>query len=74
MSQSSQIVIYRKLEPSRSSNTLQLGEPGCSSVDIYGTRIHGHGVTGNYFIRQLSGGSLLQRAYANSHCQEDLPT
>ena len=58
----------------RSSNTLQLGEPGCSSVDIYGTRIHGHGVTGNYFVRQLSAGSLVQRAFANSHCQGDLPT
>ena len=58
----------------RSSNTLRLGDDSCSSVDIYGTRIHGHGVTGNYFVRQLSGGSLLQRAFANSHCQEDLPT
>ena len=57
-----------------SSNTLRLGDSSCSSVDIYGTRIHGHGITGNYFVRQLSGGSLLQRAYANSHCQEDLPT
>ena len=71
-------LIYLNLEAEdieiRSSNTLRLGDDSCSSVDIYGTRIHGHGVTGNYFIRKLSGGSLLQRAYANSHCQEDLPT
>ena len=53
-----------------SSNTLRLGDSSCSSVDIYGTRIHGHGSTGNYFVRSLSSGSLTQRAFSNSHCKD----
>jgi len=58
----------------RSSNTLELGDRGCSSVDIYGTRIHGHGSTGNYFVRPLGSGGLTQRVFANSHCKSDLPS
>ena len=53
-----------------SSNTLRLGDSSCSSVEIYGTRIHGYGSCGNYFVRPLGSGGLTQRAFANSHCKD----
>ena len=37
-----------------SSNTLRLGDSSCSSVEIYGTRIHGYGSCGNYFVRPFN--------------------